>query len=247
MCIWIRKNVRSHQGEWQQGGWVEGGVDEDGIPFEYEDPQWHLTEWEPLTSEAKAHIREEMQKQCNVKFGRDGLDDTLDALLYHLHVDPLKDYLEGLPQPKGRNILPRALETCMDVKEKYKELARWASTYIFLGVVWRTFEPGTKLDEIPILVGGGGIGKSTFPAMAVPQHIPGLYGSGLELNGTPLRMVETLQSKCIVEISEMVGAKTGDMARIKDFISRQNDQGVRLSYRYNPEPLPRRLHHGRHG
>ena len=76
--------------------------------------------------------------------------------------------------------------------------------------------------------------------MAVPQDIPGLYGSGLDLSSTAQRMVESLQGKAIVEISEMVGANTGDMAKIKDFISRTNDLGIRLAYRHDPESLPRR-------
>ena len=53
-------------------------------------------------------------------------------------------------------------------------------------------------------------------------------------------MVEALQSKAIVEISEMVGAGEADLARIKDFISRQSDAAIRLAYRRNPEPMPRR-------
>ena len=231
LCYHIRLNVRSHQSEWQHGGWVHKEGDE---------PLWHLTSWEPLTSGAKANIRDEMQKYLDVKFSIAAFDDALEALLFHLHIDPLKEYFEKLPKPTGRNILPNVLATCMKVAPRYEELARWASVYMFLGVVWRTYEPGTKLDEIPILVGGGGIGKSTLPAMAVPQDIPGLYGSGLDLSGNAQRMVEALQGKAICEISEMVGATTGDMARIKDFISRTNDIGIRLSYRRDPENMPRR-------
>ena len=193
-----------------------------------------------MTTRAAAHIRTEILRYYNLTFSQVVFADCLESLLYNREADPLKDYLEGLPKPQGRNILPYALSTSMHVTEGYEELARWASVYMFLGVVWRTFKPGTKLDEIPILVGGGGIGKSTFPAMAVPQDIPGLYGSGLELNSTSQRMVESLLGRAICEMSEMVGAQSGDMARIKDFISRTNDDGTRLVYKHNTEPLPRR-------
>ena len=193
-----------------------------------------------MTPRSMAHIRSEIHTHYSLTFGQVAFADSLEALLYGRESDPLLDYFESLPEPTGRNILPNALATCMNVTAGYEELAQWASTYMFLGVVWRTFEPGTKLDEIPILVGGGGIGKSTFPAMAVPQDIPGLYGSGLDLSGNAQRMVEALQGKAICEISEMVGASTGDMNKIKDFISRTNDLGIRLAYRYNPENMPRR-------
>ena len=222
----VRLNVRSHATEWRQAWGSEDG------------DYWFA--WEPMTTRAAAHIRTEMQRYYNLTFSQVVFADCMEALLYSREVDPLKDYLEGLPKPTGRKLLPNVIATCMRVTAGYEELAKWASVYMFLGVVWRTFEPGTKLDEIPVLSGGGGIGKSTFPAMAVPQDIPGLYGSGLDLGSTPQRMVESILGKAIVEISEMVGAGHGDMNKIKDFISRTNDYGVRLVYAHNTEPLPRR-------
>ena len=240
MGITIRLNDRSHMAEWQTGQEVEGGVDEDGIEFYWEKPRWVLSEWEPLTDEARQYLRDEMQKQVRVKFGQEGFDATIKAVIYKLHMDPLLEYFKSLPPPTGRNILQNTLARCMRVEPGSEDLARWASVYIFLGVVWRTFKPGTKLDEIPVLVGGGGIGKSTFLELAVPPDIPRLYGSGLDLSSTPQRMVESILSRAIVEIDEMVGAGAGDMGRIKGFITRTNDDGVRLVYRYNPEDMPRR-------
>ena len=243
MSITVRLNDRTHMAEWQTGEWVDDPdleYAEEEDEEEQEQQIWQLKEWEPLTDEAKQYLRDEMQNVMNVKFGRDNLEDALGATLYNLHCDPLLEYFKSLPTPTGRNIIHNTLAHCMQVDPEYKELAEWASTYMFLGVVWRTFEPGTKLDEIPVLAGAGGIGKSTFPAMAVPQDIPGLYGSGLDLSSTPQRMVESILGKAICEISEMVGAGAGDMNRIKDFISRTNDYGVRLVYKRNTEPLPRR-------
>ena len=246
MGLRVRLNDRSHMAEWQQRGeWVvdpDYEFDEDEIDADDPDNEkiWQDREWEPLTDEAKQYLRDEMQKQTNTKFGRDNLEDALGATLFHQHVDPLLEYFKSLPPPDGRNILHKTIAHCMQVDPEYKALAEWASTYLFLGVVWRTFEPGTKLDEIPVLSGAGGIGKSTLPAMAVPQDIPGLFGSGLDLSSTPQKMVESILGKAICEISEMVGAKTGDMNRIKDFISRTDDHGVRLVWRRNTEPLPRR-------
>ena len=101
-------------------------------------------------------------------------------MLYNLHCDPLLEYFRVTTKTYGPQHNTQYPSTLYAVDPEYKELSEWASTYMFLGVVWRTFEPGTKLDEIPVLSGGGGIGKSTLPAIAVPQHIPGLYGSGLD-------------------------------------------------------------------
>ena len=167
----VQFNVRSHDTEWRQGWHGEDGE------------VWDA--WETMTTRAAAHIRNQIQMFHNLTFGQVAFADCLEAMLYGRETDPLLEYFESLPEVTGRNILPNALATCMNVTEGYEGLARWASQYMFLGVVWRTFKPGTKLDEIPILVGPGGIGKSTFPALAVPQDIPGLYGSGLELSPNP--------------------------------------------------------------
>ena len=224
--IQVRYNLRSQNNEWRQGSWIN--------------KEWVWNSWEMLTTRSLAVVRSDIQKYCKLTFGREAFAEALDVILYYQEIDPLKEYFESLPEPTGRNILPKMLSTCMNVADGYEKLAEWASVYMFLGVVWRTFEPGTKLDEIPILVGPGGIGKSTVPAMAVPLGIPGLYGSGLELSGNGKVMVEAIQGRAICEISEMVGASVGDMARIKDFISRVDDAAVRLSYRRDPEPSPRR-------
>ena len=232
--IGMRYNVRSHATEWRRGGY---SISADG-PFD--DPVWVWHEWEILTQRGMSHIRNLINIHHKVNYGRDAFTDTLDAMLYHLEIDPLLGYFESLPKVTGRNILPKALSTCMNVTEGYEGLAEWASVYMFLGVVWRTFKPGTKLDEIPILVGPGAIGKSTFPALAVPQHIPGLYTSGLELNANAKTKVEALQGKALLEISEMIGAQASEMGKIKDYISRTDDGAIRLSFRRDPEPMPRR-------
>ena len=79
----------------------------------------------------------------------------MDSLLFDKEVDPFLEYLEQLPAPTGRRKLSGSLAHCFDIKEGYEELAEWASQAIFLGAVWRAYQPGTVLDEMPIIVGKG--------------------------------------------------------------------------------------------
>ena len=222
----VRFNLRWGAAEWRQGD-----------------------NWNVLTGRASAWIRnrilttftvENWRGEVRLEFGKDSFNESLDAMLHTREGDPFRDYLESLEIPTGRRILPKALSSCMNVADGYEELAEWASRNIFLGGVWRTLQPGTKMDEIAILTGPGSIGKSTFPAHAVPQDIPGLYGSGLDLSGDAKTKVEALQGKLILEISEMAGLLKSDLAKVKDYISRTDDLGIRLSYRRDPEPMPRR-------
>ena len=98
-------------------------------------------------------------------WGRDLFTDTLDALVYHREVDPLMDWLRALPEWDGVARLNLMLH-CLDVPDD--ELTKWASRYLVLGVIQRTYEPGCKLDEIPVLIGPQGIGKSAVLRAILP-------------------------------------------------------------------------------
>ena len=81
MGITVRLNDRSHMAEWQTGEWItdpdyEFDDDEDEDEDEENNQVWHLKDWEPLTDEAKQYLRDQMQKEVNVKFGRDNLEDA---------------------------------------------------------------------------------------------------------------------------------------------------------------------------
>ena len=229
----VRQNMRWYTVDWRKNGqgWLEDG------------------EWAQMTGRAAARIRSDIESAYVVdgykglmplRFGREAFNEALDSLLFSREVDPFLEYLEELPEPSGRRKLSGSLAHCFDVAEGYEPLAEWASTSIFLGAVWRAYEPGSVLDEMPIIVGPGGIGKTTYLRKAVPQHLTGLYGSGLDLAETPKARVEALQGKVIVECSDMMGVTAGDANRIKDFISRTDDGSVRLAYRRDAEPSPRR-------
>ena len=224
--VTVRQNTRRHTVEWCKDG-----------------------EWLLLNGRAAARFRSDIESNFVVdsyrglmplKFGREAFNEALDSLLFDHEIDPFVEYLDSLDSPTGRRKLPGSIAHCFDVAAGYEALAEWASTAIFLGAVWRAYEPGTVLDEMPIIQGPPGIGKTTIIRLAVPQHIPGLYGSGLDLAETPKGKVEALQGKAIVECSDMMGATAGDANKIKDFISRVDDGSVRLAYRRDPEPCPRR-------
>ena len=227
MGVTVRQNMRRYTVDWRKNG----------------------GEWVQMNGRAASRFRADIESQFVVDsyrgciplaFGRDLFNDVLDSLLFDKEIDPFLEYLDQLPAPTGRRKLSGSLAHCFDIKAGYEQLAEWASQTIFLGSVWRAYEPGSVLDEIPILVGKGGIGKTTFLRLAVPQHIPGLYGSGLDLAAPAKERVESLQGKVLVEIADMMGATAGDTNRIKDFISRTDDGSVRLAYRRDPEPCPRR-------
>ena len=159
----------------------------------------------------------------------------------HNCVDPFLEYLRNdIPRWDGLPRLGGWIVQCFDVADESVDLADWASTYALLGAVIRAHRPGEKLDEVPVLIGPGGIGKSTALRELFPPYLQDLFTDGLNLSNDAKTRVEALQGRAIVELAEMAGARRADVESMKAFISRTDDGAVRLTWRHNPEPLPRR-------
>lgn len=155
-------------------------------------------------------------------------------------VDPFMEYLLDLPPWDGMPRVTAWLDKCFEVADESFELAEWASMFTFLGAVWRTFMPGCKIDEMPVLIGKGGIGKSTALRYILPPELRDMFSDGLNLGAQAKEKVETLQGKLIIEAAEMQGVRRADMESLKSFLSRTDDGSVRLAYRHDPEPMPRK-------
>ena len=96
------------------------------------------------------------------------------------------------------------------------------------------------LAEMPVLVGAQDIGKSALlRSLFLPEHST-WFNDGLHLAADPKVRAEALQGRVIVEVSEMAGSTRADLESLKDFVSKQDDGGIRLAFRRNPEPTPRR-------
>ena len=118
---------------------------------------------------------------------------------------------------------------------------RWASRSVLMGVVTRTFHPGEKHDEMVVLVGPQGIGKSTAWAWLLPgePERSRWFSDGLSFHDDQKAKAEALQGMVLVEASEMTGSTKAEVETIKKFLSRTNDN-IRLTCRRDPSPLLRR-------
>ena len=131
------------------------------------------------------------------------------------------------------------LGACFEVEDG--PLTRWAAFGIVGGAVARAMVPGLKLDETVILQGDGGIGKSTFAAHLLPgEHRGEWFGEAAPFSRPDKERVEALQGRAIVEMGELRGLRVAELADVKAFLTRADDGSVRLAYRRNPEPAPRR-------
>ena len=224
-------NVRTRRIEWTGLG-----------PFDDDE------RWKPITDRKLAEMRERIARQYwwkskvgpkPLSWGRDAFNDALNALVYLRERDPFMDWLGALPPWDGYERLEGAL--CNMFSCAWSPLAEWASAFIFLGAVQRTYEPGCKLDEIPVLIGEQGLGKSALLREAVPPDLADLYGDGLRWDSRDKEQVESVLGRLICEVPEMGGRRKAEIDHMKALITRQDDGVIRLAYARTPEPLPRRF------
>jgi len=117
------------------------------------------------------------------------------------------------------------------------EYTREVSRLIFAGGIHRLYAPGTKFDDVPILIGTRqGEGKSTLIRwLAVNDE---WYGEAGTFEGPPA--IEQLQGKWICEISELLAlTKTKEQEAAKAYLTRQVDS-YRKPWDKNVSELPRR-------
>ena len=178
-----------------------------------------------------------------------------DAYLVTRHVDPFKDdYLQGLmeaiveplhnseleDQVIERAFLSNWLGDLFDFDAPWP-LVQWASRYCFLAPVQRVYDPGCKLDEVPVLIGPQDCGKSALAANIVPpEHMDEWFTDNLDLSADPKVHIEAMLGRVVVELSEMSGINRKEQSALKAFITRQNDGGIRLAYHRHPIDMPRR-------
>ena len=133
-----------------------------------------------------------------------------------------------MPQWDGVSRIDHILTECFGADDS--PLTQWASRYIGVGSLQRTFEPGCKLDQIPVLIGQQGLGKSAFIAGWLPPDQPDWFGDALDLSARTKEQEEQLAGRTVVELSEMAGLRKGDLEALKAFIVRKNDGQNRGAY-----------------
>lgn len=103
-----------------------------------------------------------------------------------------------------------------------------------VALVKRVFFPGCKYDQVLILEGKQGIGKST----ALRNLVGDEWFSDAHVNIADKDGVLAIKSAWLVELGELSGMRQADADLLKEFISRRTDK-IRVPYGRRPEAFPR--------
>ena len=167
-------------------------------------------------------------------YSKDKHSDALRMLFEARSYNPIIDIIEGVKWD--------GIERCEQFLNRWAKCedspyCREVSRLIFAGGIHRLYQPGTKFDDVPILIGTKqGEGKSTLVRfLAIADEY---YGEVTQMEGTPA--IEQLQGKWICEISELLAlTKTKEQEAAKAYITRAFDK-YRKPWDKNTVDLPRR-------
>jgi len=100
-------------------------------------------------------------------------------------------------------------------------------------MIGRIYNPGCKFDYVLVLEGAQGIGKSTTCAI-----LGGDWFGDAPVDPKDKDCIPYIHSKWVIELSEMVTTRKTEADRLKNFLSRQEDD-VRLPYARTRQRFPR--------
>ena len=146
---------------------------------------------------------------------------------------PLVDYVKHLQPWDG---VPRAETLLVDyLGAEDTPFVRAVTLRMLVAALWRVFSPGIKFDNLLVLAGPQGIGKSTLLSRLGGDW----FSDALTLSDmNDKTAAEKLHGAWLVEIGEMAGMKKADVEKVKSFFSRQDDR-YRPAYGRRVESHPR--------
>ena len=146
----------------------------------------------------------------------DVIADTARVNSFH----PVRDYLDG-PTWDRQPRLSTWLTTYAGAKDS--AFVQAVSRIILIAAVRRVRQPGCKFDQMLILEGDQGAGKSTLVrALAVRDE---WFADEAPLGGDGKLAIEMLSGKWLIEPAELKSLKNSEVEHVKAFLSRQADRG----------------------
>ena len=154
------------------------------------------------------------------------VDNVAAGNVYH----PIKDVLEtykwdGVPR------IDNWLQTYCGAADS--ELNKQMGRKVLVAMTARVYSPGCKFDYVLVLEGTQGIGKST-----TCDILGGEWYGDAPINPQDKDCIPYIHSKWVVELSEMITTRKTENDRLKNFLSRREDD-VRLPYARARQRFPR--------
>jgi predicted P-loop ATPase len=215
----------------------------EGAPMYLREPPWHKglelgyprrledSDRQPLA----CWLREQLGV-ANVK-PRTALEGLADLANRSKH-DALLEYFKNCVKATSTNVIETVL--CRVLGAEDSAYTRAVTMKWFIGLVARQFQPGCKMDNLLILVGEQGLGKSTFLQELFPPELQeAAYTDSLNMLRLERDQIVKLSRYACVEIGELAAMNKSDIETVKMAIS-QRVGDERAAYAQLHARYPRR-------
>ena len=165
----------------------------------------------------------EIEREFGIKYAKNKMEDAITFVAHKRTVNLPAMYMKSLSYD-GKAYIKNLLSKYLGAEDT--KLNAWIMKHMLVGMVKRVFNPGCKFDELMVLTGIQGVGKTSF--IEKLALFPEWYCSLNNIKGKDA--VSNLVGKVVVELEEFVAlrnAKSADEAKL--FISARIST-VRLPY-----------------
>jgi len=177
-----------------------------------------------LDDRIMSHLRLDADRRFKFLARKDFWYDVVADLALRNAYHPVCDYLGGLEWDREGRIDEWLVRYCGVEDSEY---VRAVSRIVLMAAVRRVRQPGVKFDEMLVLEGAQGLGKSqVLKALAVKEE---WFTDEVPLAGDGKEVIEALRGRWIAEAAELKGMRAKEVEHLKAFLSRTHDR-ARLAY-----------------
>jgi len=176
-------------------------------------------------------IRFYLAKKYNgVEFSTNTTWKAVDIVAANNRHHPVRQHIESLQWDGIKRLDSWLIDYC---GASDTELHRQIGRKFLLAAVARIYDPGVKWDYVLVLEGVQGIGKST-----VVRSLGGPWFGDAPIDAKDKDSIPYLHSHWIIELAEMTVTRKTQSDRLKNFISRSEDD-IRMPYARERTKYPR--------
>lgn len=173
-----------------------------------------------LTDEAVTRVRVLMEDKFGLAAGKEAMHDALSDFGEDNRFHPVADYLDGLTWD-GKARLDTWMTRYLGVDQN--DYTKAIGALIMVAAVRRIRRPGCKFDEMVVMEGAQGTGKSSaLRTLAVNAD---WFADELPLGGDGKQVMEAIGGKWIIEAAELAGMGRKSSEHLKAMLSRSFDKG----------------------
>jgi len=173
-------------------------------------------QWREWTDTEESRMRSYFENNYGM-YSQNKLTDALLIYFQNNKVNPLLQILEGLVWD-GKPRVEQFLHDVMKCEDS--EYTRECSRLIFAGGIHRAYQPGCKFDDMIVLIGGQGTGKSTITRWLNIEDQ--FYQEIKTINGK--EGIEAIRGVWIGEVSELMAmTRVKEAEAVKAYITSQKD------------------------